>query len=269
MRSLTLALDQHRRGLWPFPVHPERRSPLVKWGHIDTYGFPEHRNELHARLHVGEKLPYSTWLFHWFSDLWPSAGIGIMTGRSRLIVLDVDPRSGGIQSLRELCDTIELPATYTVRTRGGGIHLYYRTPHLVRSRVAALGPGLDVKSAGGVVIAPGTPGYVVEDRRPIAEAPEVLLEILPKAGHRQPELIERVPMEEARRAIEHAIGRIRDSGPGTRHDTTYGMARWLFDICAEPELDGLLYRAAIEGADPNYHRNYARAIADARRKAGA
>ena len=269
MRVLSEALKYYQAGLWPFPVHPTERRPLVKWGHIDAHGFPEHRSAQNARLHVGEALPYTTWIFHWWGDLWPTAGIGVMTGRSRLLVLDVDPRSGGDRSLVELCDTIELPETATVRTRSGGIHLYYRTSHLVRSKVAALGPGLDVKSAGGIVIAPPTPGYQIEGRRPIAHAPDVLLDILPRVKRQRPVKTGRLPLNEARGAVIHALRRIEESGPGTRHDTVYGMSRWLFDICAVPVLDDLLYRAAIKGADPSYHRNYARAIADARRKAGA
>jgi hypothetical protein len=51
-----------------------------------------------------------------------------------------------------------LPSTYTVRTRSGGLHLYYRT-HETLSQTG-LGPKVDVRVGGlGYVIGAGSPGY--------------------------------------------------------------------------------------------------------------
>lgn len=85
--------------------------------------------------------------------------VGIATGRaSDLVVLDVDPRNGGVESLNRLEREIgPLPATYTVRTGGGGLHLYFRVPEdwtgEVRS-IPDLLPGLELKGDGAYVIAP-------------------------------------------------------------------------------------------------------------------
>jgi len=85
--------------------------------------------------------------------------VGIATGRvSGIVVLDVDPRHGGEGSLALLEREIgPLPSTYTVRTGGGGLHLYFRIPEdwtgEVRS-IPDLLPGLELKGDGAYVIAP-------------------------------------------------------------------------------------------------------------------
>ncbi|MGH9023116.1 MAG: bifunctional DNA primase/polymerase, partial [Acidimicrobiia bacterium] len=57
---------------------------------------------------------------------WPWAGVAVATGRrSGLVVVDVDPRSGGHESLRRLQSLMgSMPATLTALTGGGGTHLY-------------------------------------------------------------------------------------------------------------------------------------------------
>lgn len=73
-----------------------------------------------------------------------------------MIVIDVDPRNGGVATLRSLEARYgPLPPTLTVYTGGGGWHRWYRTdPGLPRR--AALGPGVDLKSGstGGLLVAP-------------------------------------------------------------------------------------------------------------------
>jgi hypothetical protein len=81
---------------------------------------------------------------------WPGADVGIRTGAG-LIVLDVDPRHGGDESLAQLEDAHGWLRTLTARTGGGGLHLY-----LVGELPARTGflPGLDLKAEGGYVVAP-------------------------------------------------------------------------------------------------------------------
>ena len=89
----------------------------------------------------------------WLST--PNANIGLATGR--LIVLDVDPRHGGDESLKQLQErTGPLPLTWRVLTGGGGQHIYFRAPTGVEVRNSAgrLGAGLDVRGVGGYVVAP-------------------------------------------------------------------------------------------------------------------
>jgi hypothetical protein len=108
----------------------------------------------------------------WWSQ-WPDASIGIPTGKaSGLVVLDVDPRNGGNESLLDLLERnkAELPRTKSVKTGGGGAHFYFAmngTP----IATAQLAPGLDRKGEGGYVIAPNSRGYEWTRTEPLAELP--------------------------------------------------------------------------------------------------
>lgn len=93
---------------------------------------------------------------------WPWAGIGIVTGaRSQLVVVDVDPRYGGDDTLEMLVERRELSvATLTARTGSGGVHLCYRLPsgHKAANtsgRLPGVGdtPGIDVRGDGGYIVA--------------------------------------------------------------------------------------------------------------------
>ncbi|MBT3367837.1 MAG: DNA primase [Nitrospina sp.] len=94
----------------------------------------------------------------WFRR-WPDFNIGIRTGiESDLIVLDVDPRNRGIESLEKLiAEYGKLPLTIKVKT-GNGFHFYFRYPDLSKKFKCATNfagyTGLDLKAQGGYVIAP-------------------------------------------------------------------------------------------------------------------
>ena len=89
---------------------------------------------------------------------WPKANIGLRTGAdSGLIILDVDPRNSGDESLKELKESHgPLPKTWVVETGGGGWHFYFSYPTevvAVKSQ-AHLANGIEVKSDGAYVVAP-------------------------------------------------------------------------------------------------------------------
>jgi putative DNA primase/helicase len=90
----------------------------------------------------------------------PEASIGMPTGIvSGRIVIDVDPRHGGYESLLELEKKYgALPPTLETKTGGGGRHLFFvcRGPD-VRNSAGVLGPGVDVRGEGGYVILPPSP----------------------------------------------------------------------------------------------------------------
>jgi len=119
-------------------------------------------------------------------DRWPWANIGIATGaRSGLVVIDVDPRSGGDDSLAQLESLVgSLPATLTARTGGGGVHLLYAHPGgEIRNTAGRLPgiadplPGIDLRGDGGYIVAPpsrhrsGTAYAWADPAVPIATAP--------------------------------------------------------------------------------------------------
>jgi len=88
---------------------------------------------------------------------WPKANIGIATGNvSKLVVIDVDPRNGGDESLRQLEDSHgDLSSGLVVQTGGGGQHIYFTYPDGgidLKSHVLTV--GVDIKADGGYVVAP-------------------------------------------------------------------------------------------------------------------
>ena len=88
---------------------------------------------------------------------WPQANIGICTGQhSDLLVLDVDPRNGGDETLKQLIARYgELPETPLCATGGGGSHYYLQHPGAIQLKGKdSHYPGLDIKGDGGYVVAP-------------------------------------------------------------------------------------------------------------------
>jgi hypothetical protein len=93
----------------------------------------------------------------WFGQgaLWADASLAIDCGKSGLVVVDADG-AAGVEQLRQLADA-GLPIGNGVNTPGGGQHWYYRAdpdhPVSIDSS-AKVAPGVDVRGAGGFVIAP-------------------------------------------------------------------------------------------------------------------
>lgn len=92
---------------------------------------------------------------HWWGGHYSGCNIGARVPES-MIVIDVDPRHGGDESLAALeTEHGELPETLTtISGRGdGGRHLFFRRPS-GRLTGKRLGPGIDLKSSSGYVVMP-------------------------------------------------------------------------------------------------------------------
>ena len=115
-------------------------------------------------LHPGEKKPRlknwpekattdQTTILGWWMK-WPESNVGIATGDG-LIILDVDGPDGR-ESLKEFSS---LPPTITATTprADGGMQVYFSADEeleeVAKNRVQLL-PGLDIRAAGGYVVAP-------------------------------------------------------------------------------------------------------------------
>ncbi|GAB6901545.1 hypothetical protein JCM9957A_46350 [Kineosporia succinea] len=117
-------------------------------------------------------------------------GIGIATGPSGLVVIDLDqPKEGrppaewnepgvsdGADVFALLCQRAGQPCpwhTHTVRTGSGGLHLYFTSPPEAELRCTAghLGWLIDTRAHGGYVVAPPT---IVAGREYLAEEAPVL-----------------------------------------------------------------------------------------------
>jgi Bifunctional DNA primase/polymerase, N-terminal len=117
---------------------------------------------------------------------WPDAGIGIPTGTvNGIVVVDYDTVIGhgidGAAALEDLQDRHgRLPDTLSAITASGSVHSYLRQPGggiKIKCSNSELGPGIDVKGDGGMVIAPPTAGRRWLNSNPIAEPPAWLVEL--------------------------------------------------------------------------------------------
>jgi P4 family phage/plasmid primase-like protien len=87
---------------------------------------------------------------------WPGNGIGIVCGAaSGILVLDVDPRHGGDESLEQLVEQFgPLPEGPEVKTGGGGTHYYYSFPGGTVRTIHGFRAGLDLQSDRAYVVGP-------------------------------------------------------------------------------------------------------------------
>jgi DNA-binding MarR family transcriptional regulator len=107
---------------------------------------------------------------------YPGASIGVPAGReSGFFVLDVDSLAV-FEKLEK--EHGKLPVTLMVRTPSGGLHIYFEYVEGVTNSPGGLPKGLDVRGQGGYVLVPPSPGYEIESRSPIAEAPGWLLDLI-------------------------------------------------------------------------------------------
>lgn len=160
-------------------------------------------------------------------DWWvqaPDANIGIRPAEA-IVVVDVDPRDGGARRLAALvAQHGPLSPTWTARTGGGGLHVWYRSPGPYRGRLAH---GVDLKAHTGYVVAP--PSLHASGRRyswanalPIAAAPRWLASLAV-----QPALTIPTPVSAGMPSAVANDGLVRvvaESGPH-RHDRLYWAVR--------------------------------------------
>ncbi|WP_051857069.1 bifunctional DNA primase/polymerase [Streptomyces sp. NRRL S-1868] len=161
-RLLDAALAAADRGWHVFPLQPGTKQPA---------GHREDRCPRTGRCSEGHLKPEqrATTDPDLIRACWAQApyGIGIATGPSGLVVIDLDvPKTNtkdapdGATTFRALCERAahSTPTTFTVRTGSGGWHLYFRAPNTgqLRNSAGKLGAGIDTRAWGGYVVAPGT-----------------------------------------------------------------------------------------------------------------
>ena len=121
----------------------------------------------------------------------PCALVGVATGAvSDLAVLDIDAKHPVAHRWWAEHRALLLP-TWVVRTRSGGLHLWYHHAPGLRCSAGLIAPGIDVRADGGYVIswhAAGLPVLCDAERAPWP----LWLPAQPKAASRDPEPL-RVP----------------------------------------------------------------------------
>ena len=87
-----------------------------------------------------------------------SPNSGVVTGKaSGVVVLDIDPRHGGMDTLDNLqVQHGKLPETATVETGSGGFHYYFKDPGGLKNAVNVGGRGIDFRGDNGFVVGAGS-----------------------------------------------------------------------------------------------------------------
>lgn len=207
---LDAALTYLARGWAVIPVRPRGKRPIVPW------------EELQRRR------PTEKEVRGWF-ERWPDANLAIVTGRvSGLIVLDVDPRHDGDETLDELEQSYgPLPHTAEAITGSGGRHVYFAYPGRMVRNAVGFAPGLDIRGDGGVIVAPPSvhpSGRRYEwevshhpDETPVVPMPRWLLRLATMPADRRGH-----PLEHWRRLAREGVKQ------GRRNDTIASFAGHLF-----------------------------------------
>ncbi len=138
--SSARALELAKLGFHVFPVALKdgKKKPLTKEGEL---------TDARWSASADVAVVYQAFKQH------PNAAIGIATGESGLVVVDIDVKKNGEKWLKQ--NRSEMGEGYQVRTPSGGTHLYYlaREGSKVRNSASDIAPGVDIRGEGGYVVA--------------------------------------------------------------------------------------------------------------------
>jgi len=123
-------------GYYIFPIARDSKVPVLRWSMESTCN--------------PQKVQ------RWWRD-WPEDNIGIDTGRSGLLVVDLD-NSQAAMAFMEKWDRHQAQDPALVIQTPRGWHLYFENLDYnpLRNTQNRLGEGIDTRGAGGMVIAPGS-----------------------------------------------------------------------------------------------------------------
>ena len=260
-QPIEAAVTYARRG-WPvFPCHqPTPGACGCTCGHLDC-GSPGKHPRVAGGLNAATT--DESQIRRWWSQ-WPHSNVAIRTGApSGLVVIDIDPDHSGDDSLEALLARHgALPEVRTIRTGGGGRHLYFSHPgDVVRNDAGRrLGAGIDVRGDGGYVIAPpsrhrnGRQYSIAANGGHLPELPDWLLRaIRPPAPSTSRTPLPSAPRDSSawtRAAVDGELARLRAAAEGTRNATLNRVAFRLGQIIGaghlnEPDIEPLLIEHGI------------------------
>jgi hypothetical protein len=142
------ALRYAKHGFAVFPLAPTSKRPLARsHGHKDATTNQRQIEEL-RRIHPAH------------------CNIGLATGEiSNISLVDIDPRNGGLETEAAFAAQGKAwPDTAIVQSwRGdGGRHIYFEYDPRLIGGTNRLGPGIDIKSDGGMALLP--PSFVLDKK---------------------------------------------------------------------------------------------------------
>jgi hypothetical protein len=149
---LQAALEYAAQGWAVLPLH----TPVNNGCSCGKHECKEIGKHPRTRHGVNDATTNATTIKKWWAQ-WPDANIGIRTGQvSNLVVIDIDLRNGGHLTWANLEAEHGRVDTAEVFTGGGGRHLYFNYAPTAVKGTHALGPGVDLKTDGGYVVAPSS-----------------------------------------------------------------------------------------------------------------
>jgi hypothetical protein len=249
------ALHFAARGWRVFPIAPGAKKPPV----IDRW-------ETRASTDPDQ-------IHHWWHHI-PHT-IGIATGPSGLVVVDLDTRKpgqpaparwatlgigSGVGVLRMLArqHRTTVTPTYAVTTPSGGWHLYYTAPAAtaLRNTHDVIGWKIDTRAHGGYVVAPGSPvppdGYQLTDDRYPAELPSWLHQALtpkpPTALSAPAQTVATDPSGYTAAAVRGETERVRTAQPGQHNAVLCRAAYALGQLAGAGLLDYASARSELTTA---------------------
>lgn len=245
---LGAALDAADRGWHVFPLVPAGKCPALRnW---------EHRATTDKRQ-----------IYRWWARA--DANIGVATGRSGLVVIDLDHGRGtspperfdgarnGQDVLAMLAGEVDahVPATYEVTTPSGGSHLYFQSPPglVLRNTAGSLGWKIDSRSVGGYCVAAGSVGetgvYRVVRGGAVAQLPDWLARALTPAPPPAPGPTVKLSVRRANAYVSAIVTSeartVAEARTGTRHRVLLTAARTLGRLVGGGELADQDARAAL------------------------
>ena len=232
MDLTSAAIDYAERGWYIFPVEARGKRPLISNG---VKGATSDRIQI----------------VDWWDDGWEDANIGLATGKSGLVVIDIDDTS----QIRHLQHR-HLPRTLVSKTGSGGYHLFYLAPEWplgpTVGRLPGLGevPGIDLRAGESYVILPPSmhPSgrrYEWDTKAPIAACPSWLKPEPPKV--RTPREIKSEDTYAAA-ALRDVADQIRRAPVGQRNHTLNAAVFPLRRFIDSGALDAELVREVVSQA---------------------
>jgi hypothetical protein len=221
---------------------------------------------------------------------WPSAqhNIGIACGPSQLVVVDLDTHGHlpedwcqlpGVRDGRDVLAHLAewagqpWPSTYMVATANGGRHLYFTAPEgsEIRNSASLLGPLVDVRAAGGYVVAAGSQvdgkPYEVLNASDAEPLPEWIRQLLTPESTPSVAPAGRGASPSAR--MGGLLATVRSSKAGDRNNPLYWASRRAAEMItagevaredAEEALVAAVLEAGLRGGEPEARRTFASAM---------
>lgn len=226
---LQAALDLARLGLRPVPMIAHAKCPALKGWRERASLDPQAVADL-------------------FADASHATGLAVATGCG-VFVVDLDRHhangADGVRSFAALIaqrsDGHALALGPRVRTPRGGVHLHFaHEPGRTIGNRPALAPGVDVKGAGGLAMAPPSPGYRWTPSpwdRDLPPAPAWLLALIdppkraPVAAF-APRPFRGDASRYARAALERELSAVANAQTGARNQALYKASAALGSLAA-------------------------------------